>query len=345
MTSPLQRFRALAMGASLGLVAIVGLVDYLTGFELFFFAFYLLPVSLAAWFVGRGFAFVITMLCVAASVGGDVIAGARYSSRFVLVWNGLIEIALYFVVVWILSKLRSLYDELEARVRQRTAALHAEMRERTRLEEEILRVSEREQRRIGHDLHDSLCQHLTATALAGQVLREQLAQPAQADSANRIVRLIEDAIELTRTLARGLHPIELRGEGLMDALRELTQVVRERFKIDCRFDWLGEVTQLPPEDAIQLYRIAQEAANNAVRHSRATLIVIRLEGDEETLRLTICDNGVGMPQTAVRGQGMGLRIMAHRASLLEATFKIEPRQPSGTCVTCVAPASRPANLS
>ena len=105
------------MAASLGLVVIVGLVDYLTGFELSFFALYLIPVALAAWFIGRGFAVFVSMLSEAASVAGDVLAGARYSSEFVIVWNALIALASYFAVIWILAKLRSLYDALEERVR------------------------------------------------------------------------------------------------------------------------------------------------------------------------------------------------------------------------------------
>jgi signal transduction histidine kinase len=329
------------MAASLGLVAIVGLVDYLTGFELSFFALYLIPVALAAWFIGRGFAVFVSMLSEAASVTGDVLAGARYSSEFVIVWNALIALASYFAVIWILAKLRSLYDALEERVRQRTAALHNEMQERARLEEEILRISEREQQRIGHDLHDSLCQHLTATALAGQVLSEQLAKsPPQARAATHIVELTEEAIELTRKLARGLYPVELKGEGLMDALRELADIIRERSKIACRFECHGPLLMLEQQDAIHLYRIAQEAINNAVRHSGAREIVIRLDTAEAVMTLAVSDNGVGLSETPPNRQGMGLRIMAHRASLIGAAFRVEPLPSGGTRVTCAVPASR-----
>lgn len=329
------RSTALPMLASLGGVAVVGVVDYLTGFELYFFAFYLIPVILASWFIGRGFGILVSVLCVAASVAGDLIAGARYSSAFVLVWNALIAVAFYFAVVWILAKLRLLYNQLEERVRQRTAALHNEMQERARLEEEILRIREREQQRIGHDLHDSLCQHLTATALAGQVLSEQLSQsPPQAQAANHIVGLIEEAIELTRTLARGLYPAELKGEGLMDALGELADIIRERFKMNCCFECDGPVLPLKHEDAIHLYRIAQEATTNAVRHSRATEIVIRLETEDGLMTLTVSDDGIGLPESPSSRNGIGLRIMAHRASLIGANFKLERLPTRGTCVTC-----------
>src|SRR5580658_7511238 len=202
---------------SVVIVAIVGVFDFLSGFELNFFAFYLIPVIMAVWFVGRPFGIFISALCVAVSIVGDVVAGARYSSSLVPVWNITISLAFYLVVVWILAKLRALHNELEERVRQRTEALNKEMQGRMLLEEEILSISEREQQRIGHDLHDSLCQHLTGVALAGQVLGEKLAArslPEVAD-ANHLVGLVEQGITIARNLARGLFPVEIEAEGLI----------------------------------------------------------------------------------------------------------------------------------
>jgi signal transduction histidine kinase len=320
---------------SLVIVAIVGVFDYLTGFELNFFAFYLIPVILAVWFVGRGFGFAVSALCAVVSITTDLFAGARYSSSLVPVWNTGISLTFFFVVVWILDKLRALHDELEERVRQRTAALNNEMQERARLEEEILSISEREQRRIGHDLHDSLCQHLTGVALAGEVLSEQLAAKGlpEKKTLDHIVAMVEGAIELTRTLARGLHPLELEGEGFTDALRELTASITEGFKIPCAFECDGPVVIRDPDVATHLYRIAQEAITNAVKHSNAGEIVVRLEVGAG-VTLTICDDGIGLPENPRNGKGMGLRTMAYRASVIGATFNIERLPPGGTRVTC-----------
>lgn len=337
----LGRSKAAAIAASLGLALAIGVIDYLTGFELYFFAFYLIPVIVAGWYVGPGFGTLVSILCVGASVAGDLIAGARYSSSFVPIWNGLILVAVYGALISLLTKLRKSYNELEERVRHRTAALHAEMDERLRLEEEILRISEREQVRIGFDLHDSLCQHLTATALAGQVLSERLAgSPDQAEAASRIVRLIEEAIALTRNLARGLAPVELTGEGLMDALGELASVTRQRFEVDCQFEYEGPIAELKADEALHLYRIAQEATNNALKHSEAGEIVIRLECAGGELKLTVTDDGVGLPEGGRQGKGMGLRIMAHRASLAGATFQAKRLPSQGTRVTCTVPLSK-----
>src|SRR5271165_1988590 len=112
------------------------------------------------------------------------------------------------------------------------------MAERERLERELLEISEREQRRIGHDLHDSLCQHLTGAALAGQVLEEKLAarRLPEAGDASKVVELVEEGISLSRKLAKGLHPIEMEAEGLMQALEELVATSTELFKVSCRFE-------------------------------------------------------------------------------------------------------------
>lgn len=331
--------KPLMMALCLALVVIIGMVDWVTGFELSFLVFYLIPVALAVWFVGDIFAVLISLLSVGVWVAGDVSAGAKYSQPIVPVWNALIALSFIFVVVAILRRLRNLQRQLEEQVRQRTVALTNEMQERMRLETELLGISEREQRRIGHDLHDSLCQHLTGTALAGQVLGEKLAEKSlpEAAAAEHLVVLVEEAIDLTRTLARGLHPMELEGEGFRDAFSELAASVTEHFKIPCRFECPKAMRIQAPTGAIHLYRIAQEAINNAIKHSKAALIVIRLDQDERVIKLSVSDDGVGVPENSRNGRGMGLRIMAYRASMVGATFNLERVEPHGTRVTCVVP--------
>ncbi len=118
-----RRSRPFVMAACLGFVALVGVIDWLTGFEIFFSVFYLLGVGLATWFVGKGFGFVVSILSVVVWIAGDFVAGARYSSSFIPIWNAMILLAFYSIVVWLLTSLRSLHKELEDKVRQRTVAL------------------------------------------------------------------------------------------------------------------------------------------------------------------------------------------------------------------------------
>jgi signal transduction histidine kinase len=245
----------------------------------------------------------------------------------------------YFIVVWLLTSLRSSHRELEATVRQRTQALTQEMAERQRLEEEILRVSEREQRRIGHDLHDSLCQHLTGTALAGQVLGERLAAKSlpEAADAGKVVELVEEGITLARNLARGLYPVEMEAEGLMAAFQELADNITNGARVRGVFECDAPVLIHDDVAATHLYRIAQEAVRNAIQHGKPKRIGITLAERVGLVTLTVEDDGIGVPETAEKSDGLGIRIMAHRAAMVGGSFAIEPGPTGGTIVTCSIP--------
>src|ERR1017187_7595466 len=335
-----QCSRSFFMLTCLGFLMVVGVVDYLTGFEIFFSVFYLLGVGVAAWYLGKGFGLFISMLSVAVWITGDWAAGARYSSFFIPIWNALILLAFYLIVVWLLASLRSLQKDLENKVRQRTMALTQEMAERERLEIEILEVSEREQRRIGHELHDSLCQHLTGTALAGQVLEEKLAAKSlpEAADASKIIDLVEDGIMLARNLARGIYPVEMEPEGLMGAFHELAMNTSKAFKIACEFKCEAPVLIQDATKATHFYRIAQEAVSNAIRHGKPKRIVITLANRGGRMTLAVEDDGVGVPETWQKGQGLGIRIMAHRAAMLGASFSIEPNPTGGRLAEWLLPA-------
>lgn len=341
MFSFIQRFERQSRGwfvaAALLIVVIVGVVDYATGREISCSVFYLVAVGLAAWCVGTGFAVLVSCFSVAVSLVGDFSAGARYANPWIAGWNATIVLAFYLVVVWLITRLRALNRGLESAVRQRTAALTDEMAERERLERELLAISEREQRRIGFDLHDSLCQHLTGTALAGQVLEEKLSArhlPEAAD-ANKVVELVEEAITLSRDLAKGLHPIELKADGLMVALEELASASTELFKVSCRFECDAPVLIQDPDTAAHLYRIAQEALRNAIKHGKARNVHLRLEPLEEGIALHVQDDGVGLPEALPADAGMGLRIMAHRAGMIGASFEAVREPSQGTRVSCI----------
>jgi signal transduction histidine kinase len=335
-----QRSRALLMVAGLLVLALVGFIDYLTGFELMFSVFYLLEVGLAAWFVGKGFGLIMSALSVAVSIGGDVAAGAHYSrTPLIPIWNALILLVLYVIVVQLLTSLRSLHRDLAARVEQRTEALKREMGQRQKLEEEILHISEREQRRIGHDLHDSLCQHLTATALAGQVLDERLMAKAlpEAQDAAKVVELVEEGITLARNLARGLYPVEMDAEGLMAAFQELAANISKGAKLSCIFECDAPVFIHDDGVASHLYRIAQEAVRNAMRHGKPTRIGINLAESNGSVKLTIEDDGAGIPENIQTHAGLGIRIMEHRAARIGGSISIEPAPTGGTIVICSIP--------
>ena len=320
-------------------VTLVGLVDYATGYETFFFTFYLLAVFLATWRLGGAFGALISALSVTAWVSANIEAGARYSSYFVPVWNAMIMFTFYLIVVLLLAQLKKFREKLEERVSLRTAALTREMQERMRLQKELLETSDREQRRIGRDLHDGLCQHLTGTALAGHFLGQKLADKSQAEAAEaaRLVQLIEEAIELTRNLSHQLDPVELKAGKLTDHLEDLAAGISNRCKVACHFEC--SLTR-PVEDAAvatHLFRIAQEAVANAVKHGQAAQINICLDSADDEIVLTVTDDGAGPPGKNQADADPGLRAMAYRADLIGATFNIERLSTRGTRVTCTLP--------
>jgi signal transduction histidine kinase len=322
----------LILGACLLLVGCVGYIDYLTGYERTMLLFYLLPISLATWFLGLIGGLAIAVLSVVTTMVSDVVAGIPVMGF----WNGGMGLALYAVFAFVLSNLRTLLRELDQRVRERTAALQHEVAERERLDKEIAEVARRERLRLGQDLHDSLCQHLTGTALTAQVLREKLARRSAPEvvEAEKVVRYIEQGIDLTRNLARGFFSPELEAEGLMVALHGLAEHTAERFQIACVVEGADGVSVRDSAMATQLYRIAQEAVTNAVRHAAAQRIDIRLSRDDRELTLTIVDDGIGFPHQLPQPEGLGLRLMSHGAALIGANFDVRRNGRIGTIVTC-----------
>jgi PAS domain S-box-containing protein len=215
-------------------------------------------------------------------------------------------------------------------------AIRADITERKRLEKEILEISDREQRRIGQDLHDDLGQQLTAIELLGETLRSSLesAPPAVQKQADQVCHFLRHAVGHTRSLAHGLAPFKVETGGLQPALLELAQTTSALRRIRCRLESPARVAALGGEAATYLYRIAQEAVNNALRHSYASEIIIRLSSRKGTLRLEVVDNGKGLPEIRKPGPGMGLQIMKHRASVIGAELELDSRPGKGVTVIC-----------
>jgi signal transduction histidine kinase len=324
-------------------VGLVGVIDWRTGFEISFSVFYLLGIAFTTWFVGRYCGLAVAVLSVIVWQIGDFAAGASYSSVFVPVWNVVILAGFYFIAVLLVANLRESQKQLEEKVRQRTDSLTREIAERERLEKEVIDVSEREQRRIGHDLHDGLCQHWAATAMAGQVLNEKLSARSlpEAADAREIVKLAENGITLTRNLAHGISSTGTEPEGLGAALREMAGNASKIFKIRCVFECEETPSIEDAAAATQLYRIAQEAVHNAIRHGKPGQIVIGLAARKDRIELTVEDDGVGLPEEWQKNRGLGTRIMAHRAAMIGGHFSIESNPTGvGTFVKCSMPRTK-----
>ncbi len=241
-------------------------------------------------------------------------------------------------IVWWLSRVKTTLLALESRVAESQGALVEQMAQRRRLEQELIEISEREQRHFGHELHDSLGQHLTGAAITAHMLAGKLGDRPEARDAERLVKLLDDGVELTRSLARGLYPVELESAGLMAALDEFARGTKTRTQTPCVFYCPSPVPVRDAAAAMHLYRIAQEATNNAIRHGHARLVSITLEMREDRVDLHIDDDGRGLPPADQRGSGgMGLRIMANRAQIIGATLTTARRAEGGTRVACSWP--------
>jgi PAS domain S-box-containing protein len=208
--------------------------------------------------------------------------------------------------------------------------------ERRQLEKEVLEATAREQRRIGQDLHDGLGQQLAGIALMSNALAQALESisPSHAAQAARIAAHIREAIETTRNLSRGLAPVELSGTGLASALRQLAHNTQAMTGIECVFRCEHPVLIEDNLAATHLFRIAQEAVNNAVKHARARRIDIVLNGLPERILLAVHDDGRGLPPNAARAGGSGLRIMQYRAGVLGASLAVQRADQGGTSVVC-----------
>jgi PAS domain S-box-containing protein len=221
-----------------------------------------------------------------------------------------------------------------------TGIIH-DLTERKRLERELLEISDREQRRIGRDLHDGLGQQLAGIGFLSKALENRLSakDAPEAADARQIADLVAAAIAQARAMARGLHPVDLKASGLMSALEELAANVEGVFRVNCTYRCPEPVLVNDNAVAVHAYRIAQEAVNNALRHGKAKHIAISLERDDDAVKLSVEDDGIGIqaaPKASPGGsRGMGLQIMRYRAALINATLEIGPgKTGTGTTIAC-----------
>lgn len=221
--------------------------------------------------------------------------------------------------------------------------IYATARDVTRqkwLEREILEIADREKERLGRDLHDGLCQSLAGIAALSATLSRNLAangEFAASGAAAEIAKLLNEAIGQTRDMARGLGPVGPKADGLPGALEALALNVEHQFRVSCILECDRSDVRLGREVKAHLFRIAQEAINNAVTHGQASRIEIGLSRTDGKGVLSIRDNGVGIPEGARNVEGIGLHTMASRAHLIGGSLTVRQRTPQGTAVICAFP--------
>jgi len=226
-------------------------------------------------------------------------------------------------------------EHLSSELEDKNRALEEEMAERSKLASEVVTVSEEERRRVSHDLHDGLCQQLTGARLRLAAL-ERLAPGSEEE--RRALAALSDLLEQATTnaydLSRGLWPVEHGSEGTGASLEELARRMCESSGVAIRFTRELACDRCVDERMVHLYRIAQEAAANAVKHARPSCVDIRLRCDGETLLLSVQDDGSGVREGKPSVGGLGMRLMAHRCRMIGAWLEVESAPGQGCLVTC-----------
>jgi signal transduction histidine kinase len=302
---------------------LVPLVTSDTPFLLFFAS-----VLASAWYGGPGPGLLATAL---AAVASNYFFMVPFH-RFGLTTDQTFQLMLFVGEGAFISVIAARLTE----ARRRAEESQAEARE---LERRILEIADEEQRRVGHDLHDGLGQHLTGIALMVRRLEHHLAAASSPDTdeAHKLSELTKRAVEWTHDLCRSLSPPALETAGLAEALGELASNAGTIFNIECTFEQTGDA--LPRVDlasSVHLYRIAQEAISNAVRHGGARHVRVELRGTGGGGAIVrVSDDGTGIANDKPDADGMGLRIMRYRARMIGASIEIARREGGGTEVTCV----------
>lgn len=244
------------------------------------------------------------------------------------------------------KEILKLNRELERRVASRTIRLiraHRQLlekvEERKCLEKEILNISEREKKLIGRELHDSIGQQFAGIAFMIKVLEQRLTEkmPEEAKQARQIAKIVGGAMEQARALAKGLHHVDLEAGNLEPALRELAESSSKLFNVNCTLKCDKSIPNYDTETAVHLYRIAQEAITNAIKHGNAEKIEISLACGSSKSMLAVKNDGKNFPGTKTKNSGLGLQIMNHRVEMIGGSFDIRAAAEGGTILTCIFP--------
>jgi signal transduction histidine kinase len=313
----------------------IAFYDYSTGYQVSLSILYCVPIFLVAWCCDRKSGVLMALIAGITWWWADVQAGHPYLRSWMEGWEVLVRCGFFMITGIGTSAVKEQRDASASRI--------ALLEYSQRLEREIIGISEREQERIGQDLHDGICQYLAALSCSAASLKSDLEKhrlAAEAKMADELAGFLRDAVVQTRNLARGLVPVQMDEAGLASALEELAASATRLLGIRCVYESSGTPVIRDNVVAMHLYRIAQEAINNATKHGKATSVLVSFVDDEKATTLRIVDDGEGISKTAKESGGMGLGLMYYRARLVGGVLSIEEPHAGGTVVSCEIPLQR-----
>lgn len=344
----------LAVGALL--LAAVALLDWLTGPDFAMGPLYLVPVVLVAAALGRRYGAAGAVVTVTVWTMAELLGAASYSHQYVAIPNGLLRVAYFIIVVYVVAAWRDMGLRLEAEVERRTRELVSEVAERRAAEEAVHRLTlqianaeDVERRRLAQDIHDTIGQNLTLVKFCLQSMAavrspngagvETIEPQVQLDES---LRLLDDAIAQTRTLTFELYPPMLDDLGLAAALRWLARDVGRQTQAEIAVSEEGTPRKLTRSAGSYIFRSIKELVSNAIKHGGSTEIIVTLYWRPQSLRATVDDNGSGFDATAGQDAGLGLPSIRERVSSLGGSISIESEQGSGARVILDIPTSETA---
>jgi signal transduction histidine kinase len=338
-----SRRRATAGAASVTLLALVGVGDWLTGPDLSFALFYLIPLFVAALRIGRNAGLLLAVISAVVSFIADRSGAALYSHPLFLFWNSALRFAFFVTAVVLVSEWKRWEERLAQLVEQRTAELRSEIQRREQstaamklLAAQLSQAEQAERSRIAHDIHDSLSQMLTLLKLNLQSIAAAKSGLELHDS----VQMVEELIKQAQVLTFELHPAMLDDLGLPATLQWYAVQFGGRTRAVVTVSEHGNRASLPRSLANYLFRSVKELLNNAVRHGKAKEIVIGLHWEPGIIRIVVDDDGLGFDAAALNSdarRGLGLAGIRERLSSLGGSMRLEAAAGRGTRVVLEAP--------
>lgn len=326
---------------TVALLALASAFDFLTGEDVSATLLYVIPISIACWYLSRGIGLLVAAASGVSWVSVDLVFGDFHPSPAVLAWNMLMKFGMLLFQATVLSTLRLKLYVLETE-RSRTRKLAAQ----------IISAQEEERNRIARELHDEASQALATLGLKIQEIKRKLADSADggvtSHDFNQLDALTRRVLSELRGLAVNLRPSLLEDLGLRQSLASLFQEQLRKQGVGILFETHGREGRLQPETELSLFRIVQESVTNIVRHARATRVSVKLAWAEKSVDLEISDNGIGFNPQAVeafKGRHLGIFGMRERASLLSGSFALRSTPGEGTTLHIslpLAPAAQKA---
>lgn len=322
-----QQRRAWIVAEMVAALLLIGALEFATGYEIRLFPFYAVPIFVVAWFCDRKSAVLVGLFAGIISLTADWLTGDPDLLGWAKGWEVARHLGSCLAVAFVGCALRAKSDVVTARI--------ALLEHSQQLEREIVDISDAEQRRIGQDLHDGLCQYLAALACSATSLRDDLEKlnlKDEAGAASKLAGLLQNAVVQARDLAHELVPAHVAQVGLVLALESLAESINQLPGIHCRFEFRGMARKHEDREAGHLYRIAQEAINNATKHGSARNILVSFHVEDALTTLQILDDGTGFEETSLNGFGAGLNIMRYRAREAGGELTITHPKSGGTLV-------------